>query len=100
MRTAGCDDEIAFVIGHEIAHLEKRHHGDGVVLRIMDDLSIDREEEVVREIEADIEGMRYLRMAGYNPFLAVRLLTRLPYNPSLGFEKRIVVIMNYLVDYP
>lgn len=94
------DDEIAFAVGHEIAHINRGHYKQEVVLRILDYLAIDGEEGFVREIEADIEGINYAKKAGYNPFSAVKLLTRLPYNPSSALEERIAVIMKYLVDYP
>jgi Zn-dependent protease with chaperone function/murein DD-endopeptidase MepM/ murein hydrolase activator NlpD len=91
------DHEIAAVIGHEIAHIEKRHGLKQIRQQLLigyaaDKISRDGEKAALvalagqlylsgrsqsDEREADLEGARLARQAGYNPTGAVAFMRRL-----------------------
>lgn len=93
------DDEIAFVIGHEIAHIVKGHLKQETVLRVLNDIYLPSNAR--HEIEADIGGILYAKAAGYNPTSAIRLLGRMVMAdspPNAHFEKRLDIITGLLVS--
>lgn len=93
------DDETAFVIGHEMAHIAKEHGNGEKILTLLNNPSLpDRERQ---EIEADINGINYARRAGYDPSSAGKLLSRLLYYADANteaFTKRMEAISIYLTN--
>lgn len=93
------DDEIAFVIGHEIAHIVKGHLKQETVLRVLSNIYLPGDARY--ELEADIGGILYAKAAGYNPTSAIRLLGRMvmiDHTPNTHFEKRLDIITGLLVS--
>lgn len=68
------DDELAFVLGHELAHILA---GDGKGNRWLPSLGIGANRAREREIAADRRGALLARRAGFAPQAATRFLTRL-----------------------
>ena len=66
LKAAGSDDALAFVIGHEIAHARLKHAP-----------AADASRATALEIEADAEGLRLMREAGYDASAATGLLARI-----------------------
>ncbi len=71
------DDELAFVLGHEIAHAVLEHSGPG---KEADTRNHDR--RAVIEREADVLGVRLMTRAGFDPAAAARA------NPKLAHANR------------
>lgn len=93
------DDEIAFIIGHEMAHIVKGHLKQETILRVLNDIYLPSDARY--EIEADIGGILYAKAAGYNPTSAIRLLGRMvmtDHTPNTHFEKRLDIITGLLVS--
>lgn len=96
---AGSDDETAFVIGHELAHITKEHCKEEEILSILNDPSLPNWKR--QEIEADINGINYARKAGYNPSSAEKLLSKMLYYTDVSteaFAERIDAISIYLTN--
>jgi predicted Zn-dependent protease len=96
---AGSDDEIAFVIGHEVAHITRKHCREGTVMSILNDPKLPEWKR--HEIEADINGINYIRGAGYSPFSAEKLLSKMLNYTDVSqeaFRERIDAISIYLTD--
>lgn len=93
------DDETAFVIGHEMAHIAKEHGNGEKILALLNNPSLpDRERQ---EIEADLNGINYARRAGYDPSSAGEFLSRLLHYAGANteaFSKRLDAISIYLAD--
>lgn len=106
------DDELAFVLAHEIAHIEMRHCLDGNRYRIvlgrvgaagvgemMDEMqrslaiSYSREQET----EADERGLLIAATAGYQPKAAAALFRRLA---ALEPQPRAGWLMPYMESHP
>ncbi len=88
------DDEIAFVIGHEISHVIVRDFAHNTIPAIVD--SEELPEHLTREMKADMRGMYFAEKAGYNPYASVKILTRIASEYDYFFEKRIEAISLYL----
>ncbi|MGH7552363.1 MAG: M48 family metallopeptidase [Longimicrobiales bacterium] len=78
------DDELAAVIGHEIAHIDQRHSIDRYRqlprLTIAGDLArwlIVTGYSQFQELDADLQGARMCEQAGYDPRAAVAVFQRL-----------------------
>lgn len=82
------EDELAFVIGHEIEHIDHYHCAERVQVEAqLRHLNLDIVGSIVQiplsaweagynkdeELEADREGMRLATLSGYSPYGAVRL---------------------------
>lgn len=96
---AGSDDEIAFVIGHEMGHITKEHCNEEEILSILNDPSLPDWKR--HEIEADISGITYARKEGYDPSSAEKLLSKMLYYTDVSteaFTERIDAISIYLTD--
>lgn len=100
------DDELASVIGHEIAHVKLRHAAErmsqqlatqGVVNAIVSDesdiaallgarasLGVILPFSRKHELEADRLGLQYVKMANYDPMSAVALWTRMSEQAGRG----------------
>jgi predicted Zn-dependent protease len=66
------EDELAIVLGHEIAHIELRHATPSVARRV---LSLGYTK--YQEFDADEAGVRLVARAGYNPHAAIGIFQRL-----------------------
>src|SRR4051812_36587554 len=75
----GDADRLAFILGHELAHITKRHvlmqKGKTAVLKI----AFTRDQEV----EADLAGVEYLLAAGYSLPKGIKAITEMQ---ALGLE--------------
>ncbi|MFN3421023.1 MAG: M48 family metalloprotease [Armatimonadota bacterium] len=93
------DDEVAFVLGHEIGHVTGDHIrkqlSQAIVGSILLDILTARSSQLVRigsdvmfslyqsgysrqhERDADTRGVRYMKAAGYNPVAAITALRKL-----------------------
>ncbi len=90
------DDELAAILGHEIAHVELHHSAERIsrqmateglidltggktsgLLEIGATLGVILPFSRVQELEADRLGLRYMHRAGYRPQAAVDLWTRM-----------------------
>lgn len=71
------DDELAFVLGHEIAHALLEHTGPGKEAETRD-----HNRRTVMEREADVLGVRLMARAGFDPAAAARA------NPKLAHANR------------
>lgn len=93
------DDEVAFVLGHEIGHVTGDHIrkqlSQAIVGSILLDIFTARASQLVRigsdvmfslyqsgysrqhERDADMRGVRYMKAAGYNPVAAITALKKL-----------------------
>ncbi|MBI5681916.1 MAG: M48 family metalloprotease [Deltaproteobacteria bacterium] len=88
------NDELAFLIGHEIAHTI---HGNNqeTIFQIIGGHNLP--EQVRHEIQADISGMLYAEKAGFNPFASVKLLAKMVKKDSLhSFDERFEAMSRFL----
>ena len=88
------DDELAFVIGHEISHIMLRDYSIKPLPAILDNSGLPG--HLSREIVADLKGMYLAEKAGYNPYASIKILTRIATDFDTFFEKRIESISHYL----
>ncbi len=66
------DDELAFVLGHELAHVILEHSGPGKEAQMEDDAF-----RGPAEVEADKLGLLLMAQAGYDPTAATRAIRRM-----------------------
>lgn len=78
------DDELAAVMGHEIAHVAANHVGRAQAAQIVNLLdrkhageALDHSYTLAQEHQADKIGILYAAMAGYDPMAASRLWARM-----------------------
>ena len=73
------ESELAFIIAHEIAHIEGEHFGLEFPSLILTDEQLSHITKVQREweLQADLKAIRVLQNAGYNLKAGVNLLERL-----------------------
>ena len=85
------DDELAIVLGHEIAHVAANHiyekEAQFITLQIAGSKSISKEGYMPAyvindEREADMIGIMYASLAGFNPYSASELWERLSHDES------------------
>ncbi|HBO84003.1 MAG: hypothetical protein A2073_08055 [Deltaproteobacteria bacterium GWC2_42_11] len=90
---AKTNDELAFIIGHEISHVINDGSSE-TIFRIIGehDLPFNIKEEIL----ADISGMNYAEKAGFNPFASVKLLTKMLHNSSQSFDERLEAMSRFL----
>ncbi|MBI4276862.1 MAG: M48 family metalloprotease [Armatimonadetes bacterium] len=98
LRFARSEEELAFVLGHEVAHAARRHGAQllerdfyfSIVIRVLfgQDMSAAQIASFARalvqrgysremEFDADQSGITYMRRAGYNPVAGLTFLDRL-----------------------
>lgn len=66
--------EMAFIIGHELAHIAKGHYKTGSdILQFFQFFTSSLE----KEIEADTYGLLYMKAAGYEPEASLKVLERM-----------------------
>ena len=91
---AKTNDELAFIIGHEIAHAIHDNNQEAI-FQIIGDHNLP--EQVRREIQADISGMLYAEKAGFNPFASVKLLAKMVKKDSFhSFDERFEAMSRFL----
>ncbi|MCX7642562.1 MAG: M48 family metallopeptidase [Armatimonadetes bacterium] len=99
LETLDNDDEVAFVLGHEIGHIAGDHIrkqlSQALAASILLDILTARSSQLIRigsdimfslyqsgysrqhERDADTRGVRYMKAAGYNPIAAITALKKL-----------------------
>ncbi len=87
------DDEIAFVIAHEMAHIASNDHARNYKPGIAGASLPDSRQ---REITADRLAALYIMAAGYDPAAAVRILYRVAPEPTDAFTERLDNLLDYL----
>lgn len=122
-------DELAAVIGHEIAHVNCRHSTEAMTRQLAPNLlltgamiyaAIEEDEDMQLivggtmvaynglvvtmysrkdELEADRVGMMYMAQAGYNPQAAVRVWERLAGGSDNQFKKALSIFSTHPRDY-
>ena len=96
------DDELAFIIAHEMAHSDNRDTADSIeqmfAQRFKDDTNISISEEMlsgyffnrIQEYRADSHAVLYLYLAGYDPNAGIRVMDKFQKKHGLyppGLEK-------------
>lgn len=93
LASASSDDEVAFVIAHEVSHIMARDQmpGPGADLTgLSDPTSLQ-----LNEIRADASALAFMKDAGYNPGAALNMLKRLSTN-GVNLSTRIKAISRLL----
>lgn len=94
MDIAKTNDELAFIIGHEIAHTINSKNEE-TIFQIIGTYNLP--EGTNREIEADIVGMLIAEKAGFNPFASVKVLARMVKKDSFhSFSERLEAISRFI----
>lgn len=93
LEIAKTDDELAFIIGHEISHTINNNNQE-TISYIINNHNIPL--YIKHEIEADISGMLLAEKAGFNPFASVKLLAKMLKDPSESFDERLEAISKFL----
>ncbi len=89
------DDELAFVIAHELSHvLAKDFENSGTSLTGSDGVP----ESELREIRADMRAAHFVKKAGYDPYASIRILGRL--TNGAGLKLRLERLSSYLNAMP
>lgn len=88
------DDEMAFVIAHEISHVIAKDYTRKRFPELAS--SKDMPDFQLREINADINAVYYGRKAGYNPEALVNILTRIAPESNITIKKRLETLTGYL----
>ena len=73
-----CEDdaEMAFILGHELAHFLRGHYKEKAeALGFSKDISVP--EQLIKEVDADLYGLQYMKAAGYEPAASLRVLNKL-----------------------
>ncbi|HAG50846.1 MAG TPA: hypothetical protein DHU69_08705 [Deltaproteobacteria bacterium] len=94
------DSELAFIIGHELAHIVRGHFDDkSDVLGISKDIYLP--ENIWKEMDADAYSLKIIKAAGYEPAASLRVLNILRTNnlgQSSSLEKRMSVLVSNIGD--
>lgn len=116
VRAAMSDDELAFILGHEVAHIALRHQVSQLRLAWTLDRMTSVPEELLRTIqvgfdhdtgmEADRYGVLYAVRAGYRFEAAAKVLTRLSKRPGAAesdelhatYEERLANLRSFRTD--
>lgn len=93
LEIAKTNDELAFVIGHEISHTINNNNHE-TISYIINNHNLPL--YIKHEIEADISGMLFAEKAGFNPFASVKLLAKMLKDPSQSFDERLEAISRFL----
>lgn len=90
--SAGSDDEVAFVIAHEVSHIIARDQmpGPGADLTGLSD-----PRNQMGEIRADAKALAFMKSAGYKPDAALSILSRLS-TTGVNLSARIAAISSLL----
>jgi len=90
-------DEMAFIIGHEVAHLARLHYYNNKtgMLHISGDIYIPA--ELWKEIDADIYSVKILKAAGYDPAVSLSVLSKLMSN-GMGQSSPLEIRLNTLIS--
>ncbi|MBI5561471.1 MAG: M48 family metalloprotease [Deltaproteobacteria bacterium] len=89
------DDEAAFVIAHELAHVAALDHRGASSAPALY-TGADRPEYQFREINADINAVYYTGKAGYDRAAGESILKRLAPDPNPTFDNRLRTLSTYL----
>lgn len=92
LASAGSDDEVAFVIAHEVSHIIARDQmpGPGADLTGLTDPT-----NQLNEFRADAKALMFMKGAGYRPDAALSILNRLS-TTGVNLSSRIAAISRLL----
>lgn len=93
LASTGSDDEVAFVIAHEISHIIARDQMPGPTAKLTG-LSDPTNLQLV-EISADASAISFMKKAGYSPEASIGILKRLSIN-GVNLSTRITAISKLL----
>lgn len=93
LATTSSDDEVAFVIAHEISHIIARDQMPGPAAKLTG-LS-DPTNLQLTEISADASAVSFMKKAGYSPEASIGMLKRLSIN-GVNLTSRINAISSLL----
>lgn len=85
------DDEIAFVIAHEIGHIKAKDY-----YTITPGLKSDDSASQLHEINADINAVFFTEKAGFNPNASLSILKRLSTGSNGTFLSRLNTLASFL----
>lgn len=87
------DDELAFILAHEISHAMAKDHK----LFVPEFTSVsDMPDFLLREINADLNGVVFAKKAGFRPEASMSLLTRLTPPSNRTLKSRLETLSIYL----
>lgn len=93
LASTGSDDEVAFVIAHEISHIIARDQLPGPAAKLTG-LS-DPADLQLGEMRADASAVSFMKKAGYSPEASIGMLKRLSIN-GVNLSSRISAISDLL----
>ena len=84
MNLVSSDDELAVVIGHEVAHAVAKHSNERMSQQLVAQYGVMLPFSRKHETEADYMGLILMTMAGYNPNVAVTFWQKMSANGGSG----------------
>lgn len=88
------DDELAFIIGHELSHIIADDHLGHRVPALKS--QAENPSSQLREIIADINAIYYVKKAGFDPASSAPMLRRVGPGSNNTFRKRVDTLETYL----
>lgn len=93
------DDELAFILSHEVSHLKKRNLPEDMALSFfLEDAQYPGWLKI--EMEADIFAVHLMRKAGYSPESAITVFSRMNPEDIPSYSLRIYSLYKYLENAP
>ena len=91
--TAASEDEVAFILAHESAHILATDQVPGKILELAGHPGISSSQ--IKELKADAQAVRIMRQAGYKPEASLAILKRLSAKGA-GLDQRIRALSRLL----
>lgn len=94
LESCASEDELAFIIAHEISHIVARDYNRNYTPELLS--STDLPAWQLRELNADINAIYYIRLAGFDPGASVKVLSRLAPPDNQTSKRRLDTLSTYL----